>query len=172
LRRLRLVRSSACCGRLSVHCVHPDHGRDIPGAQMGHTVASTAGPLRWQLGAGPPCHEAVRHQPRPTLGHCSADLLIASRPMSVGFEHPIPPAPPLVRLVLPKSQGKCVNGRRECLRLDRLHVTGMIGPAGYPRASGRSPADWTAADQPEAIRGMTDRLAPCFPSCRHRLRSR
>jgi hypothetical protein len=40
LRRLRLAGACARCGRLSVHCVHPDHGHDVAGAHMGHTAAS------------------------------------------------------------------------------------------------------------------------------------
>ena len=32
LRGLRLVVSRACSGRFSVHSVHPDHGRNVPGA--------------------------------------------------------------------------------------------------------------------------------------------
>jgi site-specific DNA recombinase len=50
LRRLRLAESCMRCGRFSVHCVHPDHGHDVPGAHTEHTAASTARPLRWQLG--------------------------------------------------------------------------------------------------------------------------
>ena len=44
LRRFRLAWDCAGCGRLSVHCVHPDHDHDVAGAHMGHTVASTAEP--------------------------------------------------------------------------------------------------------------------------------
>ena len=38
LRRLRLAEDCARCGRLLVHYVHPDHGHDVTGAHMGHTV--------------------------------------------------------------------------------------------------------------------------------------
>jgi site-specific DNA recombinase len=36
VRRLRLAGNYACCGRLSVHCVHLDHRRGVTGVQMGH----------------------------------------------------------------------------------------------------------------------------------------
>jgi hypothetical protein len=42
LRRLRRAGSCARCGRLSVHCVHLDHGRDVPGAHTGHTLGRFA----------------------------------------------------------------------------------------------------------------------------------
>jgi hypothetical protein len=42
---------------------------------------------------------------RPT-GECSTDLWIASRSIFVGFEHPVPPIPPLVRLIAQESAGQ------------------------------------------------------------------
>jgi hypothetical protein len=82
--------------------------------------------------AAPPCHAAMRHQPRPTLGQCSADLWIASRSLLVGFEHPVPRVPPLVRPLVPKNQqSKWVACSASVSCFDRLDVTGLIVPAGW-----------------------------------------
>jgi hypothetical protein len=85
-------------------------------------------------GASMPRGPCVISHARPT-GQCSTDLWIASRSIFVGFEHPVPPIPPLVS---PKSQqGKFVDGNASISCFDKLHVTGMIVPAGCPGARKR-----------------------------------
>jgi hypothetical protein len=41
LRKWRRAGVCARCGRPSVDCAHPDHGREVAGAHTGHTAAST-----------------------------------------------------------------------------------------------------------------------------------
>jgi hypothetical protein len=57
LRRLRLAEDCARCGRLLVHYVHPDHGHDVTGAHMGHTVRIDS----WAVALAARSRRSVRH---------------------------------------------------------------------------------------------------------------
>jgi hypothetical protein len=64
---------------------------------------------------------------RPT-GQCSTDLWIASRSANSTPRSPDSPK---------SQQGKCVDGNASISCFDKLHVTGMIVPAGCPGARKR-----------------------------------
>jgi hypothetical protein len=57
LRRLRLAEDCARCGRLLVHYVHPDHGHDVTGAHMEHTVRIDS----WAVALAARSRRSVRH---------------------------------------------------------------------------------------------------------------